>query len=303
MESRKRLLVGFSGGATSGFMAQWLLKHKSEEYEIIFVFANTGQEDEETLLFVDKCDKYFGLNVVWVEAIINPIMGKGTRAKIVNFNTAYRAELDNGVDPFEAHIAKYGIPNMENLACTRELKTNTIKAYARSIGWKRNSYETAIGIRTDEIDRISERKDLDRIIYPLVSMQPMSKPMVNFYWKNMPFRLNLEGWEGNCSVCHKKSLRKLLTMAKRKPWKFNWIIKMQNKYGLFIPATHAHNSKIQTPVRFFRKHLSAEDILEMSKQPFEEATDDSTVSENRQLDMFGLELDTSNGCSESCEAF
>jgi hypothetical protein len=300
--SKQKLLVGFSGGETSAFMAQWLKLHKSNEYEIIFVFANTGQENEETLEFVNECDKHFGLNVVWVEAIINPINGKGTRAKIVNFETAYRHKLKNGIDPFKAHIAKYGIPNMKNLACTRELKTNTIKAYARELGWKRKEYKTAIGIRTDEIDRVSERREIDNIIYPLVSMQPMTKPMINFYWNQMPFRLKLKGYEGNCMVCHKKSLRKLLTIAKETPEKFNWVIEMEKEFENFIPPTHAHNEKIKLPVRFFRSNLSAKEILEMSKEPFDLATDDA-VNYYVQGDLFGHELDTSNGCSESCEAF
>jgi hypothetical protein len=281
-------------------MAVWLWLHKREEYEMIFVFANTGQENEETLIFIDRVSKEFGIPVVWVEAIVNPISGQGTRAKIVCFQTASR----NG-EPFRDHIAKYGIPNRENLACTRELKTNTIKSYARSIGWKHKEYETAIGIRTDEIDRMSDRKDKDRIIYPLISMHPMTKPKVNFWCSQQSFRLNLKGYEGNCMVCHKKSLRKLLSIAKITPQKFDWAIKMEEEFELFIPATHKHNKKIQLPVRFYRGHLSAKQIIEMSKQPFEMAKDDSLVISEpyQQLELFGHELDRSNGCSESCEAF
>lgn len=297
---KKKLLIGFSGGETSAFMAQWLRAHKAEEYEMIFVFANTGQENEQTLEFVEKCDKYFELGVVWIEAIINPKMGQGTRMKVVHFKNASR----NG-EPFEAHISKYGIPNMENLACTRELKTNTMKAYARSIGWKRSDYEIAIGIRVDEIDRINSRHKEERLIYPLASPKwgiPMTKPKINFYWKQMPFRLELKGYEGNCMACHKKSLRKLLTIAQDTPEKFDWAIKMEKKYEQFIPPSHAHNKAIKLPVRFYRNYLSAKEIIEMSKQPFERAVDDSK-NYYTQTELFGHELDTPNGCSESCEAF
>jgi len=293
MVTEKKLLVCFSGGETSAYMAQWLISHKKEEYEMIFVFANTGQENEATLEFVNKCDKHFGLNVVWVEAIINPITGKGTTCKIVSFETASR----NG-EPFERHISKYGISNMENLACTRELKTNTIKSYARLIGWKK--YYTAIGIRSDEFDRMNARAKDERIIYPLVNF--MTKPKVNFWWSQQPFRLELKGYEGNCKVCHKKSLRKLLTIAKDNPERFDWAMEMEKKYQLFIPLTHQHNKKIKLPVRFYRGHLSASQIIEMSKQPFERAVDDAK-NYYHQTEMFGFELDTANGCSESCEAF
>ena len=50
----KRLLVSFSGGETSAFMAQWLWRHKRDQYDMVFVFANTGQENEETLDFVQQ---------------------------------------------------------------------------------------------------------------------------------------------------------------------------------------------------------------------------------------------------------
>ena len=295
---KKKLLVGFSGGETSGYMAQWLLSHKQDEYEMIFCFANTGQENEETLRFVDLCDKHFGLNVIWLEAIINPVSGQGTRAKIVSFETASR----NG-EPFENHIAKYGISNMENLACTRELKTNTMKAYCRSIGWSK--YYTAIGIRADEIDRINTRYKEERLVYPLASVKfgvSMTKPKVNFWWSQQSFRLQLKGFEGNCKVCHKKSLRKLLTIAKHTPEKFDWAIAMEKKYENFIPQTHQHNEKIKLPVRFYRGHLSATELIEMSKKPFEEAIDDSR-NNYIQTELFGMDLDVVNGCSESCEAF
>jgi 3'-phosphoadenosine 5'-phosphosulfate sulfotransferase (PAPS reductase)/FAD synthetase len=103
---KKKLVISFSGGETSGFMAQWILKNKQDEYDIVCVFANTGQENEETLEFFEKCDKEFNLNLVWVEAVINPEKGKGVRHKIVNFDTASR----NG-EPFEDAIKKYGMVN------------------------------------------------------------------------------------------------------------------------------------------------------------------------------------------------
>ena len=54
-EGKKTMLISFSGGATSGFMMWWLLKNKSDEYDFIIVFANTGRENDETLLFVKQC--------------------------------------------------------------------------------------------------------------------------------------------------------------------------------------------------------------------------------------------------------
>ena len=60
-ESKDVMFVSFSGGRTSGYMCQWLLENKSDQYDFIFVFANTGLEHEKTLEFVDKCDKHMEL--------------------------------------------------------------------------------------------------------------------------------------------------------------------------------------------------------------------------------------------------
>jgi hypothetical protein len=93
-----------------------------------------------------------------------------------------------------------------------------------------------------------------------------------------------------------------LTIAKHSPEKFEWTAKMEEKYEQFIPETHQHNKKIKLPVRFYRDYLSVKDIMELSKKPFEEAIDDSK-NYYIQTELFGHELDTPNGCSESCEAF
>jgi hypothetical protein len=237
---KKKLLVSFSGGETSAFMSQWLWRHKQDEYDMIFVFANTSQENKETLVFVERCERHFDFPVVWVEAVINPEMGKGTRSRIVDFESACR----NG-DVFEAFIAKHGMPNRSNPACSRELKKQTIRAYARDLGLKRKDYDVAIGIRIDEVDRMDENFKEERLLYPLITMQKMTKPKINFYWSLQPFRLNLKGYEGNCKVCYKKSLRKLLTIAKETPEKFEWTVKMEEKYENFIPESRAHNKKIK----------------------------------------------------------
>ncbi len=85
MENKKKLLVSFSGGETSAYMAQWLWKHKQDEFEMIFVFANTGQENEETLQFIKHCENYFGFKITWIETVMNEKSGIGASFKIVNY--------------------------------------------------------------------------------------------------------------------------------------------------------------------------------------------------------------------------
>jgi len=293
---KEKLLVSFSGGETSGYMAHELIKQFNGWKDIIVVFANTGEENEETLSFIDKCDKHFGLSVVWVEAVVNPIHKKGITSRIVTYETASR----NG-EPFEACIKKYGIPNAANPSCSRDMKKTVIRHYAKSIGW--SDYKTAIGIRADEIDRISVNAKKENLYYPLIHFG-VTKPHVNRFWRDMPFRLNLKGYEGNCRVCWKKSFRKLMTIAKENPKAFDNFKRWEVLYENFIPESRRGNEKIQTPIRFFRNNVSVDDIFEMSKSKFDPPKDDSVnYIECVQLGMFDIPLDMSNGCVESCEVF
>ena len=292
------LLISFSGGRTSAFMTKWILDNWKDKYQIIVVFANTGKEFPETLDFVEKCDKYFGFNLIWVEAITNPEYRKGVRAKIVDYKTASR----NG-EPFEAMIAKHGMPSVKSPHCTRELKKYAIQAYARSIGWKH--YYTAIGIRVDEIDRVSPDAKKQRFVYPLVSDIPTRKNDINKFWSEQPFDLELKTYEGNCDLCFKKSFRKLMTIVNETPETITWWAEMERKYSDFIPLSRRHNPLMKPPINCFRQNKSILDIVEMAKQPFEVAIDESQYRpEYKQASLFDLcELDISNGCVESCEVF
>ncbi len=268
-------------------MAQWLLANRADQYdEIVCLFANTGQENEETLRFVQQCDDEFDLGVVWVEAAVNE-RGEGTRHRVVDFVSASRQG-----EPFESVIEKYGIPNQSYPHCTRELKLAPMLSYIASLGWAPGSYDTAIGIRADEVDRISADAQAKRLIYPLVSDVEMTKPRVNAWWQQQPFRLQLKGYEGNCKWCWKKSLRKHLTLMTEHPEWYDFPERMEREHGL-----SGHNID-GTPRVFFRQGMDTLTLREIAKGGgFTPASDDAQEYE----DQLSLELDASNGCSESCE--
>jgi len=129
----RNILVTFSGGRTSAFMAKYIKERYCND-NILFVFANTGKEAEATLEFANKCDKEFELNLVWLEAEINPEKGIGTAYKIVDFETANR----NGL-PFRNAIKKYGLPSKVYRHCTRELKEVPIHKFAKE--WKKQPFD------------------------------------------------------------------------------------------------------------------------------------------------------------------
>ena len=172
---KEKLMVSFSGGLTSGYMAHRLKEEYGHSRDLRYVFANTGQENEETLEFVRDCDEAFGLDVVWVEAVVNPVHGKGITSRIVNFESAAR----NG-EPFEAFIRKSGIPNANKPQCSDRLKALVIEHYKRTIGWAK--CEHAIGIRKDE-ERRKSTAAMSRynIIYPLIDLFPSDKEDVSLF--------------------------------------------------------------------------------------------------------------------------
>ncbi len=294
---KKKLVVSFSGGETSAFMAQWLWRHKQNEYDIYFVFANTGEENEETLKFVQQCSSHFGFHVTWIEAVVNHNERKGTGFKEVTYHTASR----NG-EPFEDVIKKYGIPNVKSLHCSRELKERPISSYIKYMEW--DDRLLAIGIRNDEIDRQNKDKDKLKIIYPLIYMKPMTKSAINFYWSNMPFRLELKGYEGNCKTCWKKSDNKLYQIAKDNEHNFYFMGKMELRYDKYIPesrlALMAERGEYpKLPIRFFRKNRSVQDIINESKNWTGKVIDDSMLIDNPNL-FTDSDIELDGG---SCEVF
>jgi hypothetical protein len=279
-----RILVSFSGGRTSGLMSK-IIAESRKSAECLFIFANTGLEDPRTLDFVDQCDRAFELNLVWVEAKVNSLRGEGTTHQVVNYETASRQG-----QPFEQAIRKFGIPNSSFPSCNRELKLRPIYSYVREIGWKKGSYQTAIGIRADEIDRMSAYAQKEQIIYPLIKLGVTKKDVIAF-WKSHSFDLNIPEHRGNCLTCWKKSDRKLMTLALEDPHSFDFFRRMERDHGFAGPGQFAPEGR-----RFFRRNRSVDDLFTEAGKPFEKFTD-LNFSYNQELDQAGA-------CGgESCDIF
>lgn len=272
--SKRPILISFSGGRTSAFMAKFILEHeKYRECEKLFVFANTGKEREETLRFVDRCDKEFNLNLIWIEADIPPNKGEGTNYRIVDFNTASR----NG-EPFEALNKKFGLPSKLFRHCTRDLKEVPIRKYARSVFGK--EYITAIGIRADEKHRIGNDPQK---FYPLAEVGIDEKIIRNF-WSRQPFDLGLKDFEGNCDLCFLKSTRKKLTIISDNPNVADWWNDQELKF----------QTEKQSKFDVYRDN-SVLDLVELAKKPFRKAMDKKELSD-LQGSMFDPVMDTEFDC-------
>lgn len=275
------VINSFSGGRTSAYMTKYMMDNLSHKYEFINIFANTGQEHEKTLDFINKCDNNFGFNTVWVEAVVHSEAGKGNTHKIVDYKTACR---DGYL--FEEMIKKHGIPNTAFPHCTRELKLAPINSYLRSIGLKRKNIQMAIGIRADENRRVRKDASKVKIIYPLIDLGVDKKDVLD-WWKQQPFDLQISEHEGNCMWCWKKStVKHFLNLTNNPDW-YDVPDLLEKKYP-FVGADYRKEEPPKYRRVFFRKNMS----VDMLKEALKLANGN----------LLPVNEDT-NSCAESCELF
>ena len=277
MRKKEKLLVSFSGGETSAYLAKWLVDNKSDLYDMVFVFANTGDEEEETLKFVDLCSKKWNIEIIWVESVVHHEERVGSTHKIVNFNTASRNR-----EPFKEVIKKYGIPNQNFLHCNREMKLNPIRSYMKSIGWKK--YKTAIGIRVDEFDRVNKNRVKQGLIYPFISDKPTTKQEVSYWWSNQDFRLNLKSYNTNCRTCWKKSDKVLAQTYRENPNYFDFNREMETLYG-------------KEKYTFFRNGRTTDQLI-LDLEKINSLPADKHKDGNFQTNMFSDSCDIYSICGE-----
>ena len=286
LKDNNNIFCAISAGYSSIIMAT-KLKEWYPNHNIIYGMANTSKEDEESLIFMNKCDKYFGFNMTWIEAIINQDRGKGTDYKITDFKSLKR----NG-EIFEDGIKKYGIPSKINKWCNRELKLVPIKKFCDNIFGSKN-YSIAVGMRADEMDRVSKDYKNNNVFYPLLDNGITTKER-NKFWNDKPIQIKIPAYRGNCDMCFEKSNRKLMTIINEKPDKAVWWDKMIKKYSkITIEGKDSYNHFAENGgMNFYRQNKTIEDLIEMAKQPFSKATDEY-IYEN---DLFDLEGECGAGC-------
>ena len=288
---KQDISISFSGGKTSAYMTKMLLDHfrgDDPDRRITVTFANTGQEHEETLKFVDRCDKAFGFNVVWLEADVTHGKRVATKHRVVTFETASRKG-----EPFEEVIKKYGIPNKSYNHCTRETKLAPMISYYESMGWKYGDYSIAIGIRADEIDRVSMKTMKEGGFYPCVDAG-VTKDEVREWWAQQDFNLGIPEQLGNCTWCWKKSLRKLMTLSQTHPEIFEFPRRMEADHAL--GGGPRRDGGVKEPRIFFRENNSTETLFAKAALGFIPFEDDKFIP-------FDDELDVGGACGDSCEIY
>ena len=289
MKNSNNIICATSAGLTSVMMAI-KMKEWYPDCNVVNVFINTGKEDIRSLEFMNECDKHYNLNLVWLEAIIESKKGIGSNYKVTSFD-----KLDTKGIIFEEGIKKYGIPSRVNKWCNRELKLVPLEKYANDIFGK-NNWSLAIGLRVDEIDRVSNNYKTNNIFYPPFENK-INQRKRNKFWKDEPIKLKIKGYEGNCEFCFEKSKRKRMTIAVENPNKLIWWNEMEQKYSLkAIDGKEQYNEMVENGGAYFgRMNEPIQKIIEDAKQPFKKSTDEY-IYEN---DLFDFESDCGSSCSFS----
>lgn len=192
------MVISLSGGQTSAYMLYLLLK-RGEKIDAV-VFMNTGLEHPKTIKFLKDIQEKWGVKIICLESKVFHQERKASGYSVVSID-----KLHMGTDIAKEVVKKYGSFGMGFPHCTRELKVNPFKA------WKKDHFPeslTAIGIRVDEIDRMNEKAEKEKLTYPLIRMG-VTKKEVDSFFENNSFKLEIPHYLGNCLGCWKKSHKKL----------------------------------------------------------------------------------------------
>lgn len=282
----KNIVCTVSSGYSSALMA-YKIREWYPNHNIVFVFANTGKEHIKSLEFLKNIDEYYNLKLNYIQADINKKRGSNS------YQSLKYHQLDKEGIVFEEGIKKYGIPSVANPWCTRELKNNPIEKFANDLFGKGN-YSIALGIRADEIDRVSKNYKTNNIFYPLIENNITSKHR-NAFFDIQYITLDIPAYKGNCKICFKKSNRKNMTHILEEPNEVKWYIEMQQKYSnVKIKGKKQYNEMIDKydGAYFFRGNITIEELVEMAKRPFNKATDEYVY----ESDLFDKEEDCGKGC-------
>lgn len=221
--------LSFSGGRTSAYMLHRVLDANTVDEvddNLIVCFANTGKEDEATLEFVRDVETQWGIKIYWLEYSETPRGWEET-----NFANASRKG-----EPFSALISKRQyLPNPVTRFCTSELKIRTMYKYLRDTGWLRDGLEMMIGIRADEMRRVTKirngKKSESTLIENTVPLADAGVDVhaVNEFWSQQPFNLGLSTFNGrtlagNCDLCFLKPAAQIFSLIAEKPERATWWI-------------------------------------------------------------------------------
>lgn len=221
-------LISFSGGRTSAMMLYRIVQAHGGQLppDVVAVFANTGKEAEETLIFVRDCGERWGVPIVWLE--YQDADAVSDRWGFVNFDSASRKG-----EPFAALIGrKKAVPNPVQRWCTQELKIRPMDKFAARLGW--NEWDVVLGLRADEPSRLAKMRGTNRLM-PLATAG-ITRRDVQAFWQAQNFNLGLPTVNGttpagNCDLCMLKGAATTMGLIRANPELADWWIEQEARIG------------------------------------------------------------------------
>lgn len=158
--------------------------HEYREGDLV-IFCDTGREHPKTYKFINDFEAYEKIPII-------------------------RLKYEGG---FEKLIEKRkAIPNNFKRFCTIELKIKTARRYLRQL--KIQKYENLVGFRFDEPLRVKRRKQMWKQVidkFPLYD-KGITKQMINDYWNQKNYTLEIPSILGNCDLCFMKGKNAIISI-------------------------------------------------------------------------------------------
>ena len=213
-------VINFSGGQSSAYMT--LLEYNpSTDY---VVFCDTSREHEKTYKFINDFEAFEGIPII--------------RLGGANAYTDFLSRRD-----FEE------IPNMMKRSCTIELKVKVARRWARkNVGMK---YSNLLGFRADEKERVLKNKKRWKSveqIFPLYD-RGITKAAVNGFWNKKPYKLEIPGILGNCTLCFMKGTANIINILRHDPSLANEWIEDESRSKLKYGHTYLNGITINECLR------------------------------------------------------
>jgi 3'-phosphoadenosine 5'-phosphosulfate sulfotransferase (PAPS reductase)/FAD synthetase len=223
--SIERLVIGVSGGRSSGFQMAHLVEAARRfnggiPSGWIFSFENTSLERHETYDFLWKLDQHFlGGALVILEWDATAPHG----FRVASHSTLLRNGeiMDQFFNtPLKRRDGTFGVrplPNPTQRTCTGNLKIKTSHRYVRHVLKWPMQYYCAIGYRADEKARCDrkwlqdEKRGFDEGgigVFPMFDAGAVQNDVENFFLHG-PFDLKLDSDFGNCDFCFMASTWKI----------------------------------------------------------------------------------------------
>lgn len=222
-------VFNFSGGKTSAYM----VIHYYQPGDLV-IFCDTGREHPKTYKFINDFEAHENIPII-------------------------RLQYEGG---FEEMLRKKGnktLPNRMRRFCTDILKIQTARKYLVKNNIK--IYDNYIGFRYDENQRVHRHKEKLKSVktkFPLYD-DKIDKNIIEHYWNNKNYTLELPRILGNCTLCFMKGKNAIISILKyypelAEPW-INDEEKNSRKGHTYLPGVTIRQLKSIAQNNLFTNHL------------------------------------------------